>query len=175
MTPDYELTQRIDTEELTRIKNTFQLKNRINADRYELNKLSKENPTILFNAGSTKEQFTSGATLQGLSYPLELDGKGGLKISSNYDRVGEQILEVLQTRIGERVFRPFFGIPELIFETIDEGILAQSIKSQIKASLPIEPELEVRVDIEEYGSAMIYVWYSIGGSDRSLVKYSFSA
>lgn len=175
MTPDYSIQPRIDTEELRKIKESFQLKNRVNADRYELDKASKENPTVLFNAGSTREQFTSGQTLQGLKYPLELDGNGGLKISSNYDRIEEQILEVLQTRIGERVFRPFFGLPELIFETIDEGILSQSIKSQILASLPIEPELEVIIELSEYGNAVIYVWYSIGGSDRSLVKYSFAA
>lgn len=168
-----EIVSRIDSVELARIKNQFALRERINSSNYESNQLERRNPEILFN--STKTNLTlSDSTLRGLSYPVELDGSGGLKLSSNYDRIGEQILEVLQTRIGERVYRPFFGIPELLFETINEYTLAQTIRAQIEASLPIVPNLGVRVTLNEDGSGVILVSYSVEGLEAQMVRYSFN-
>ena len=160
-------------EDLKNIKNQFALRDRINADRYETNQLERRNPRILFDAPTSSVSFAD-STLKGLSYPLEVDGAGGLKLSSNYDRIGEQILEVLQTRIGERVYRPFFGLPELLFETIDEYTLSQTIKSQLEGSLAIVPDLKVEVSLLEDGRAFIVVFYSVEGSEQQMVKYSFT-
>lgn len=166
-----QIKPRIDTLELQRIKNQLALRDRINADNYEDNQLARRNPPVIFSEQSNPS--LSDNALRGLMYPLKLDGKGGLSLSSNYDRVGQQILEVLQTRIGERVYRPFFGIPELLFETIDEYTLAQTIKSQIASAVPPGVELEVKVSLSEDGSASIIVFYSVEGSEPSLVKYAF--
>lgn len=171
MENEYDIRSRIDSEELAKIKNQFALRDRVNADRYELNTLERRNPPVIFSEQSNPS--LSDSALRGLSYPLELNGSGGLKLSSNYDRVGQQILEVLQTRIGERVYRPFFGIPELLFETIDEYTLAQTLRSQIRSILPSGVELEVKVALLEDGSAQITVFYSIEGSQPALVKYAF--
>ena len=168
-----QIISRIDSEELSRIKNQFALKDRINSERYELTQTERTNPQVFFDSASTPQTITQN-TLQGLKYPLELDGKGGLKLSSNYARIGEQILEVLQTRIGERISRPFFGLPEMMFETIDEYALAQSIKSQLLSSIPVLLELDVRASLREDGSANIVVRYSVEGSEQALVRYSFS-
>lgn len=168
-----QITSRIDTEDLANIKNQFALRDRINSDRYELAQIERRNPSVLFDEGTGPGSVTQ-STLQGLKYPLEVDGKGGLKLSANYDRIGEQILEVLQTRIGERVYRPFFGLPELLFETIDEYALAQSIRSQLLSSLPILPEVDVRVSLREDGGANIVAFYSVEGSEQAMVRYSFS-
>lgn len=165
------IVSRVDTPELQNIKNQLALRDRINADRYENTQLERRNPSVIFSEQSGPA--LSETALRGLKYPLELNGKGGLKLSSNYDRVGEQILEVLQTRIGERVYRPFFGIPELLFETIDESTLAQTIRSQIGSVVPTGVELEVKVSLSEDGGAQIVVFYSVEGSQPSLVKYSF--
>ena len=168
-----EITSRIDTVELTEIKNRFALRDRINADRYELTQTERRNPTVLFDQASTPQALTQ-TTLQGLKYPLELDGDGGLKLSSNYDRIGEQILELLETRIGERIYRPFLGTPELLFESIDEYALAQTLRSQLRAFLPTVTELDVRVTLREDGNANIVVFYSVEGSESAMVKYSYS-
>jgi phage baseplate assembly protein W len=168
-----QITSRIDTTELKAIKNQFALRDRINSDRYELTQTERRNPQVLFDSGTPSAAITQ-STMRGLKYPLELDGKGGLKLSANYDRIGEQILEILDTRIGERVYRPFFGIQEMMFETIDEYTLAQSIKSQLLSSLPVVQELEVRVTLREDGSAYIIVVYSVEGSEQAMVRYSFS-
>lgn len=168
-----QIPARIDTEELINIKNQFALRDRINADRYELAQAERKAPSLVFDSSASQASL-SDATIRGLKYPLELDGAGGLKLSSNYDRIGEQILEVLQTRIGERVYRPFFGVPEMLFETIDEYTLAQTIKSQLLASIPLVPNLDVRVSLSEDGGANIAVFYSVEGSEPRLVKYAFS-
>jgi hypothetical protein len=168
------LTNRIDTPELQSIKNNFAYSSRNNAELYEINQLQKKNPNVVFTqANSARAEQLSSQTLLGLTYPIRLDGAGGLALSNNYDRIEQQILEVLETRIGERVYRPFFGLPELIFETIDEYTLAQSIKAQLQASLPIVPELSVVVKIGEDGSSDLYVWYAVGGLQAQLVKYTF--
>lgn len=168
-----QIQARIDTEQLSKIKNQFALRDRINADRYELTQTERSNPQLIFDEGVGPRAITQ-ATMRGLKYPLELDGRGGLKLSSNYSRIGEQILEVLQTRIGERVYRPFFGIAEMMFETIDEYTLAQSIKSQLLTSIPVIPELDVKVSLREDGGANMVVFYSVEGSERAMVRYSFS-
>ena len=168
-----QITSRIDTTELKDIKNQFALRDRVNSDRYELTQTERRNPQILFNSETVPNAITQ-STMRGLKYPLELDGNGGLKLSANYDRIGEQILEILDTRIGERVYRPFFGIQEMMFETIDEYTLAQSIKAQLLSSLPVVQELEVRASLREDGSAYIVVVYSVEGSEQAMVRYSFS-
>jgi phage baseplate assembly protein W len=168
-----QIRSRIDTEDLTRIKNQLALRERVNSDRYELNQTERKNPVVLFDETSSPTLVTQ-STLQGLKYPLELDGRGGLKLSANYDRVGQAILEILETRIGERVYRPFFGIPELLFESIDEYVLAQSLKSQLLGFLPVVSDLNVRVSLDEDGEANIVVFYSVEGSEPAMVRYSFS-
>lgn len=168
-----QITSRIDSEDLAKIKNQFALRDRINSDRYELTQIERKNPQILFNE-TTKPGAITQSTMRGLKYPLELDGKGGLKLSANYDRIGEQILEILETRIGERTYRPFFGLQEMMFEAIDEYTLAQSIKSQLLSSLPVVPELDVKVSLREDGGANIVVFYSVEGSEQAMVRYSFS-
>jgi phage baseplate assembly protein W len=167
------ITQRIDTSDLQNIKNQLAIRDRVNSDRYESTQLERRNPGLIFSEQSSPP--LTDVVLSGLKYPLELDGNGGLKLSSNYDRVGEQIMEVLQTRIGERVYRPFLGIPELLFESIDEYTLAQTIKAQIGSVVPSGVELEVKVSLSEDGGAQITVFYSVEGSQPSLIKYSFNS
>ena len=168
-----QIPQRIDSKELTSIKNRFSLRERINSDLYEQNQYERRNPVVLFDELSTPPQLTQ-STLRGLKYPLELDGKGGLKLSYGYDRIGEQILEVLETRLGERAYRPFFGIPEVLFESIDEYALALNIQSQLTAFIPILRDVDVKVSIFENGGVQLIVFYSVEGSESSMVKYSFS-
>lgn len=168
-----QITSRIDSAELASIKNQFALRERINSDRYELDQIERRNPAIFFGDAAKPSDLTQ-STLRGLKYPLELNENGGLKLSSGYDRIGEQILEVLETRLGERIYRPFFGIPEVIFETIDEYTLAQTIRSQLRAFLPSVQNLEVKVTLSEDGGAQIIVFYSVEGSENALVRYSFS-
>lgn len=167
------IPSRIDTEELQLIKNEFALRDRINAEFYENDQRERQNPRLIFNE-LTSNANLSKSTLSGLTYPLRLDGKGGISLSYGYDRIQQQILEILDTRLGERIYRPFFGTPELIFETINEDVLAQSLKKQIESAIKFDLELEVVVKISEDGKATIFVSYSDEGTTPQMVKYSFS-
>lgn len=162
----------IDNAELQRIKSNFQIADNIRSERADEIKRSRANPEIIRSGRMSTDGKYGSRSIKGLSYPLQLDGNGGLKTSSNYSRLSEQILEVLDTKVGERVYRQFFGLPELVFETISEAVLAQVIKKQLEQALPFDVELDVSVEIDENGSAVIYVGYSLEGSGRYIIKYS---
>jgi hypothetical protein len=163
---------RVDNEELQKIKANFGPRDNIRADNYEINKYNREFPNIVTKGKFKDKADLTETTLFGLSYPLELDGKGGLKTASNYDRIGQQIIEILDTRVGERVYRRFFGIPELIFETISEDLLSQIIKKQISNSLPFDLEMDVSVELDESGTAVIFITYSPEGSEQYMIRYN---
>lgn len=169
-----ELPNRIDSEELIRIKNNFSPRDRVNSEYSQQITSQRSNPTVIFNDLSTSSSLPQG-TLLGLSYPIEIDENGGLKLDSGYERLGQQILEVLDTRIGERVYRPFFGIPELLFETISESLLQETLKSQILSGVPILDSNNVRVlvSMSESGLCEITVYYSTTGTEQAMVRYQF--
>jgi hypothetical protein len=167
------LPSRIDSEELRKIKSLLSIRQNINAERFETNRYVKSNPSVIFDASSNVSNF-SDSTLRGLSYPLKLDGNGGLALSSNMQRVEEQIREVLETRIGERIYRQYFGIPDVLFETISENILAETIKSRIQDSIPIAVDLNIETYFSEDGTCSIIVQVASESGERGLVKYSFN-
>lgn len=162
----------IDSAELQGIKNNFQITDNIRSERADEIKRSRSNPEIIRSGRMSPDDKFGSRSIKGLSYPLELDGNGGLKTSSNFSRLSEQILEVLDTKVGERVYRQFFGLPELVFETISEAVLAQVIKKQLEQALPFDVELDVSVEINDNGLAVIYVGYSLESSGRYIIKYS---
>ena len=45
----------------------------------------------------------------GLSFPLQSNVQGGLKLSAEAQKVKESIWLILRTDLGERVYRPDFG------------------------------------------------------------------
>ena len=163
---------RVDNEELQKIKANFGVRDNTIANNYEVNKYNREFPNIVTKGKFKDKADLTETTLFGLSYPLELDGKGGLKTASNYDRIGQQIIEILDTRVGERVYRRFFGIPELVFETISEDLLSQIIKKQISNSLPFDLEMDVSVELDESGTAVILITYSPEGSEQYMIRYN---
>ena len=138
--------------------------------------LNKNLPTQIENRNAGPSLISesnpyTGGIIRGLSYPLQING-GGLKISSNSDRIYEQILEVLETRVGERIMRQFFGIPDLIFESFSEDLLRNTIIKQIRESLPIEIETDMDLSISEEGYVIIYLKYKLNGdSSFRTIRY----
>ena len=73
----------------------------------------------------------------GFSYPLKLNKNGGLSISVGNDRIFEQIIEILDTAIGERIYRPSFGCPNIIFQSIQSvDLILIQIEQLLRSSLP---------------------------------------
>jgi phage baseplate assembly protein W len=62
---------------------------------------------------------------KGLSFPLHLNVQGGMKLSSEAQKVKESILLILGTKLGERVYRPNFGcrLSELAFAPLNSDTL----------------------------------------------------
>ena len=166
---------RIDTDEITRIKNNFLLRDRSNIDNSEAIKAERKSYPIVFDSLATPDSLGK-TTLQGLSYPLELDGNGGIKLANGINRIGQAIQEVFETKIGERVGNPFMGVRELVFETISEDTEAQTIKRQLLSAIPYlrEESLFVSLSLDESGTCYIVCRYVVEGVSDVLVRYNFS-
>lgn len=95
-------------------------------------------------------------TLQGLSYPLRLNGKGGLSISTDIDRIREQILEILDTKYFERVLRSDFGTEYLILSTPSKGTVEASLAQSLERQL--DPQIKFRINLEPDESG---TWYTL--------------
>ena len=158
--------------DLKRIKSNFQSKDNLRAENSELIKSSRARAELIRSGNISTDEKYGTATIRGLAYPLELDGNGGIKTSSNSQRLSEQIVEILDTRLGERVYRQFFGVPDAVFETLSEDVLSQVIKKQIKEAVPFSIELDVSVEITENGAAVIYVGYSLDQAGNYIIKYA---
>ncbi|UYE97327.1 virion structural protein [Cyanophage S-TIM54] len=173
--PDYEFkSPRADSDQLQRIKSNFQVSDNEKAEEFDNREYLRRNPVVTESGIISVDGKFSESSIQGLSYPLALDGNGGLSVSSNYTRLSEQILEALETRIGERVYRQFFGIPELIFETISEDLVSKTIKTQLESILPFDIELDVSVKISEEGTSTVFIKYSIEGAGSYIVTHSLT-
>jgi phage baseplate assembly protein W len=63
----------------------------------------------------------------GLSFPLELNAQGQMKLSTQALKVKESILIILNTRIGERYYRPTFGcgLSDLTFAPLNFDTMLQ--------------------------------------------------
>lgn len=119
----------------------------------------------------SNELFSS--TLTGLTYPLALDGNGGLSLSYNSDRIEQQILEILDTNFNERVLRVEFGTSDYLFDTISESVLESQLQTILGRYIK-NTEIKVKVYIDEEGVCDLRIYYSYLGGLDGLVRYSFN-
>lgn len=83
----------------------------------------------------------------GLSFPLQSNVQGGLKLSAEAQKVKESIWLILRTDLGERVYRPDFGcrLSELAFAPLNNDTLLR-IKIYVLEALR---KWEPRIDVDE--------------------------
>ncbi|MEH2421057.1 MAG: GPW/gp25 family protein [Nostoc sp.] len=88
---------------------------------------------------------------RGWTFPLQLNLQGGVKFSSEDEKVKESIWIILRTSLGERVYRPNFGcrLSELAFAPLNSDTLLQ-IRMYVTEALEVwEPRIilnDVRAD-----------------------------
>ena len=88
-------------------------------------------------------------SLQGssLSHPFRADLRGTLvAISQRETIVAESIKSIIETRQGERVMAPDYGIPDFVFSVADFSFaarLAYFVERQIKAYEPLVDQVKV--------------------------------
>lgn len=84
--------------------------------------------------------------LRGISYPLQLNGKGGLKLSTGSDIIKEQIISALETRPGERIMIPLYGMSEHIFNAYGPSVIISDIENQIQRWVPEAKNVVITYD-----------------------------
>ena len=63
---------------------------------------------------------------QTLSHPVRPDQRGTLAvINSEDDIIRESIMAIVETRQGERMMLPDYGIPDFVFDVMDAGFTAR--------------------------------------------------
>jgi phage baseplate assembly protein W len=65
---------------------------------------------------------------RGWAFPLQLNVQGGVQLSAAHPNIAESIRIILNTRLGERVYRPDFGsrLSELVFSPLSTDTLLLS-------------------------------------------------
>lgn len=87
----------------------------------------------------------------GWSFPLRVNVRGGLQLSSFAQNIEESIAIILRTELGERVYRPNFGsrLSELVFAPMNTKTLLL-LRLHVQEALEMwEPRIildEVRTD-----------------------------
>jgi uncharacterized protein len=90
-------------------------------------------------------------TLHGswLTHPIQFDQRGSLQTTANREQmVAQSIASIVETRQGERVMVPDYGIPDFVFDVMDAGFsarLAYFVERQIRRYEPLVNRLKVRV------------------------------
>ena len=115
---------------------------------------------------------------RGWRFPLGVDGRGGLAVSSYDGDIEQAMIIILSTAQGERVMRPEFGsaIHDLIFAPYNAttaGMLAYHVQ---EALARWEPRIEVSdIDVQptpgDSSQIMIEIRYLVKGTndERNLV------
>ena len=117
----------------------------------------------------------------GWSFPLRIDGRGGISLSRHENDIGESIRIVLSTAKGERRMRPDFGcdIHNLIFAPNNAttwGLAAHYVEEALGWWEPrIEvTEVDPRPDPEDASKLLINIKYLIKATnDPRNIVYPF--
>jgi len=117
----------------------------------------------------------------GLAFPLRVDHRGGVALARAEEDVEQALEIILSTAPGERPMRPEFGcdVHDLVFETIDAGIVGR-METAIRAALDRwEPRVEVQsvgfdLDNVSEGRLDITIGYRIRATnDQRNLVYPF--
>jgi phage baseplate assembly protein W len=120
-------------------------------------------------------------TLQGswLVHPIQPDQRGTTAtVSDRVEMVRQSITAIIETRQGERVMVPEYGIPDVVFSVIGIGLaasLAYHVKRQIRKYEPLVDALRVRVGsmidgrfvpgVGDEQRIMLFVEFTVRGSN----------
>lgn len=111
-----------------------------------------------------------------LSFPVRADNRGTVSIVNDRHAIIEQsIASIIETRQGERVMLPDYGLPDFVFSVINAGAvarLAYLVEQQIAQYEPLVDRVKVSVQNASNAQQMeIRVSYTERGSNtpRNLV------
>lgn len=88
-----------------------------------------------------------------LAFPFAADRRGSLAVVSDpAEIVRQSIVAIIETRQGERVMMPAYGLPDLVFSVIGAGFaarIAYVVEQQIRNYEPLVASVKVRAGSAE--------------------------
>lgn len=113
----------------------------------------------------TSAENPADSRIRGMSFPFRVDPRtGGIAVTSGSEKLRENVVHLLLTRIGERrMLREYGGgVSQLFQENIDEGLVAIAQHQITRALLRFEPRVlpqDVNVIETEPGVLRLRVLY----------------
>lgn len=103
-----------------------------------------------------------------ISFPFRVDQRGGIVTSDDRSTiVAEAIADVIETRRGERVMMPDYGIDDFVFAVQDATFavrLADQLETQIRRYVPLVKSIVVKAATDEQHRAVADIRYVEVGS-----------
>lgn len=103
-----------------------------------------------------------------IGFPFRADNRGSLAtISDKWSIIVEAIADILETRQGERVMLPDYGLPDFVFSVQDFSFaarLAFHLEEQIVKYVPLVQSVQVKSSTDEEGRAIVELSYAEVGS-----------
>lgn len=98
-----------------------------------------------------------------IDFPFRPDVRGTVATTANRsEQIAQAIADIIETRQGERVMLPDYGIPDFVFAVQDFGFaprLAYHLESQILKYVPLVASVETKSATDEEGRAVVSVQY----------------
>lgn len=111
-----------------------------------------------------------------IDFPFRVDARGTCVTTAKRDEIiAQSIRDVLETRRGERVMLPDYGIPDFVFSVVNFSFatrLAFILQEQIKRYVPLVKNVRVRSATDDEGRAVVNISYEEVGrvqAPRNLV------
>ena len=99
-----------------------------------------------------------------ISFPLRPDIRGSIVTTANRsEQIAQAIRDVLETRRGERVMLPDYGIPDFVFSVQNFGfapMLAYHLEQQILKYVPLVKSLKVIDATDNENRATVLIQYT---------------
>lgn len=103
-----------------------------------------------------------------ISFPPRVDARGSVVTTARRDEVISQaIADLIETRRGERVMLPDYGMPDFVFGVQDFSFaprIAYLLRQQIRRYVPLVKDVWVKATTDEDHRAILDVRYTEVGS-----------
>lgn len=99
-----------------------------------------------------------------IDFPFRADVRGSMPTTARREEIITQaIRDILETRQGERVMLPDYGLPDFIFSVQDFGFAARvayHIEDQILKYVPLVKSVRTESAIDDEGRAAVELQYT---------------
>jgi hypothetical protein len=110
------------------------------------------------------------AAIQGFTYPLTLVN-GGLGLSSDFELIRQQIMSVLETRPYERIMRPNYGTPDLVFDVAaDVALIVERTRIALETQIP-DVAFAIAGNIADDGVCNLSIGWSLNDIAQPPIQY----